>query len=78
MCRRGDRALDEAITPLPPQTLAFLAERAADKMIRDKAAQALDSLDDLAGAWSTSRRRSTGIIVGSLVLTRMRLMSQVA
>ncbi len=30
---------------LPPQTLAFLAERAADKIIRDKAAAALDALD---------------------------------
>ena len=44
------RALDEAMTPLPSRTLAFLAERAADKLIRDKAAEALDSVDNLTGA----------------------------
>ena len=40
------RALYEAMSPLPPQTLAFLAERASDRIIRDKAAGVLD---DLAG-----------------------------
>lgn len=39
------RALEGAITPLPPQTLAFLAERASDQIIRNKAAQALDSIE---------------------------------
>jgi hypothetical protein len=51
------RALHEAMTPLPPEMLAFLAERASDRIIRDKAAEVLDRLDSLDGEDGDALRR---------------------
>jgi hypothetical protein len=40
------RALLEAMKPLPRRTLAFMADRASDRIIRSNAAYLLDWLDN--------------------------------
>jgi hypothetical protein len=55
------RALHEAMTPLPPHTLAFLAERASDRIIRDKAAEVLDRLDSLDGEYEDALSRADAL-----------------